>query len=155
MTAYTLRQPVADSQPRDRGSAALELAILTPALILLIGFVVVAGRVAIANNTITSVAGNAAREASLARDARTAAAAAGAAARSALTAQAIHCDGGGQVAVDAGGFAAGQGTPGQFVVVTVTCVVSFTDLAIPGLPGSRTLSDRAVSPIDPNRGDTP
>ena len=32
-------------------------------------------------------------------------------------------------------------------------VVSFADLAIPGLPGSRTLSDRAVSPIDPNRGD--
>ncbi len=158
MTAHTLKQPRADRQRRDRGSATLELAILTPALIVLIGFIVVAGRVAIANNTITSVAGNAARQASLARDARTAAATAAATAKSALTAQAIHCDGdgGGQVAVDASGFAAAsQGTPGQSVVVTVTCVVSFTDLAIPGLPGSRTLSDRAVSPIDPNRGDTP
>jgi len=156
MTTHTLKQPLVDRQRRDRGSATLELAILTPALILLIGFIVVAGRVAIANNTITSVAGNAAREASLARDAGTAAATAAATAKSALTAQAIHCDGGGQVAVDASGFAAAsQGTPGQSVVVTVTCVVSFTDLAIPGLPGSRTLSERAVSPIDPNRGDTP
>ena len=115
---------------------------------------VVVGRVAIANNSVTAIAGNAARAASLARDARSATAAGGASARSDLTAQALHCDGGGQVNVDATGFyAARQGTPGQAVEVTVTCVVSFADLAIPGLPGSRTLSDRAVSPIDPNRGD--
>lgn len=156
MTTCAGKRPLADRQRRDRGSATLELAILASALILLLGFIVVAGRVAIANNTITTVAGNAAREASLARDARTATVTAAATARSALTAQAIRCDGGGQVAVDASGFAAAsQGAPGQSVVVTVTCLVSFADLAIPGLPGSRTLSDRAVSPIDPNRGDTP
>ena len=141
-------------QQRDHGSAVLELTILTPCLILLLGFMVVVGRVAIANNSVTAIAGNAARAASLARDARSATAAGGASARSDLTAQALHCDGGGQVNVDATGFdAARQGTPGQAVEVTVTCVVSFADLAIPGLPGSRTLSDRAVSPIDPNRGD--
>ena len=65
----------------------------------------------------------------------------------------MRCEGGGAVAVDVSGFtAAAQGVPGQAVVVTVTCLVSFADLAIPGLPGSRTLTDRAVSPIDPNRG---
>ena len=65
----------------------------------------------------------------------------------------MRCEGGGAVAVDVSGFtAAAQGVPGQSVVVTVTCLVSFSDLAIPGLPGSRTLTDRAVSPIDPNRG---
>jgi Flp pilus assembly protein TadG len=139
---------------RDRGSTVLELSIVTPGLILLLGFMVVVGRVAIANNSVTTIAGNAARAASLARDARAATAAGTATARSDLIGQALHCEGGGQVSVDAAGFAsASTGTPGQVVEVTVTCVVSFADLAIPGLPGTRSLSDRAVSPIDPNRGD--
>ncbi len=138
---------------RDRGSTSLELAILTPVMILLLGFVVVVGRVAVANNTVTSVAGNAAREASLARSSGAAAAAASSSARTALAAQAVRCEGGGAVAVDVSGFAAaGAGAPGQSVVVTVDCLVSFSDLGIPGLPGSRTLTDRGVSPIDPNRG---
>ena len=47
---------------------ALELAILCPVMILLLGFMVVAGRVAVASNTVTTIAGNAARQASLARD---------------------------------------------------------------------------------------
>lgn len=137
---------------RDRGAAALELAILTPVLILLIGFAVVAGRVAVANASITTIAGNSARQASLARDARSSAAAATTTARANLATENLHCDGGGYVAADTSGFAAaGQGTPGQTVTVTVTCVVSFADVAIPGLPGSRTLTDTGVSPLDPNR----
>ena len=141
---------------RDHGSATLELSILVPAMLLLLGFVVVVGRVAIANATVTSVAGNAAREASLARNASAAAAAGSSSARAALAAQAVRCEGGGTVTVDVSGYAAAaQGTPGQAVAVTVTCLVSFSDLAAPGLPGSRTLSDRGVSPIDPNRGVSP
>lgn len=142
----------------DAGSVALELAILTPVMILLIGFVVVAGRVAIAGASVTSAAGNAAREASLARDARSASAVALTAAQQGLAAQNLHCDGGGQVEVDPSGFAAAAGgAAGQLVTVTVTCQVDFADLAMPGLPGSRTLTDQAVSPIDANRsaGDAP
>jgi Flp pilus assembly protein TadG len=137
---------------RDRGSTSLELAILTPVMILLLGFVVVVGRVTVANNTVTAVAGNAAREASLARSSGAAAATASSSARTALAAQAVRCEGGAAVAVDVSGFAAaGAGVPGQSVVVTVDCLVSFSDLGIPGLPGSRTLTERGVSPIDPNR----
>ena len=136
----------------DRGSASLELSILAPVMLLLIGFVVVAGRVAVAGAAVTSIAGNAARDASLARDARGAAAAASSSARSSLTAQDLHCVGGGDVSLDPSGFpAAARGGGGQSVVVTVTCIVSFSDLGLPGLPGSRTLTDQAVSPIDPNR----
>ena len=138
---------------RDRGSAALELAILVPAMLLLIGFMVLAGRVAAANNAVTSIAGNAAREASLARDASAASAAASSAARAALADQDLHCVGGAQVSVDPSGFAAAAaGLPGQSVVVTVSCLVNLADLAIPGVPGSRTVSDQGVSPIDVNRG---
>jgi len=75
----------------DRGSATLELAILTPVMILLIGFAVVAGRVAIGNASVTTIAGNAARQASLARDARSASIAATSAARADLTAQGLKC----------------------------------------------------------------
>lgn len=140
---------------RDRGSATLELSILAPVMLLLIGFVVVAGRVAVAGAAVTSIAGNAARDASLARDARGAVAAASSSARASLTAQDLHCAGGGDVAVDPSGFAgAARGGGGQAVVVTVTCLVSFSDLGFPGLPGSRSLTDQAVSPIDPNRAAT-
>lgn len=140
---------------RDRGSVTLELSILTPAMILLIGFAVVAGRVAIGNSSVTTIAGNAARQASLARDAHAATAAATTAARTDLAAQGLKCAGGGTVHVDTTGFAAAtRGQPGQAVTVTIDCLVSFSDLAMPGLPGSRTLTERAVSPIDPNRSRT-
>jgi len=140
---------------RDRGSATLELAILTVAMILLIGFAVVAGRVAIGNASVTTIAGNAARQASLARDARTASFAATTSARADLAAQGLKCSGGGTVAADVTGFAAAsQGTPGQTVTVRVDCLVTFADLAIPGLPGSRALTDQGVSPIDSNRSRT-
>lgn len=136
----------------DRGSATLELAILTPLMLATVALVVLAGRVAVAGNTVTTVAGNAAREASLAHSASAAAADATGSARSELAAQAINCQGGGTVSVDTSGFAAAvNGLPGQVVTVTVTCVVPIADLGLPGAPGTRTLSDQGVSPIDPNR----
>ncbi len=139
---------------RDRGSATLEMAIMAPVMLLLISFMVLAGRVVIAGNTVTTVAGNAAREASLARSAGAASAAATSSARAGLAAQSIQCQNGGTVAVNVSGFgAAARGVPGQVVVVTVDCVVPISDLGLPGMPGTRTLSDRAVSPLDPNRTD--
>ena len=136
---------------RDRGSATLEMAIATPVMLLLISLMVLAGRVAVASNTVTTVAGNAAREASLARTAG-ASAVATSSARAALVAQAINCRGGGHVAVDVSGFgAAARGVPGQVVAVSIVCEVSISDLGLPGAPGTRTLSEQGVSPIDPNR----
>lgn len=137
---------------RDRGSATLEMAIATPVMLLIISLMVLAGRVAVAGNTVTTVAGNAARQASLARTATAASSAAASSARAALAAQAINCQGGGTVSVDVSGFgAAARGVPGQVVTVSIDCVVPIADLGLPGAPGTRTLSDRAVSPIDPNR----
>lgn len=141
---------------RDRGSATLEMAIATPVMLLLISLMVLAGRVAIAGTTVTTVAGNAAREASLARTAGEASATARSSARAALAAQAINCQGGGNVSVDVSGFgAAARGVPGQVVTVSVVCDVAISDLALPGAPGTRTLSESAVSPIDPNRAGAP
>ena len=52
---------------RERGSATLELAILAPVLLLLLGLVVLAGRVQVAAGAVEHAAMSAAREASLAR----------------------------------------------------------------------------------------
>ena len=55
------------------------------------------------------------------------------------------------VDVDTGGFAATPGTAAT-VTATVTCQVSMADLsAVPNLPGTITLTGRAVSPLDVHR----
>jgi Flp pilus assembly protein TadG len=124
----------------------MELAILAPVLLLLLGVLVLAGRVEVAGSAVEQAARSAARDASLARTADAGRAAAVAAADRELTGQGIACAPS-SVAVDTTGFA----TPvGQSAVVTVTvaCSVSFADLAIPGLPGMRTIHAEASSPLD-------
>ena len=136
----------ARTRDRERGSATLELAILTPALLLLLGLLVLAGRVQVAASAVEHAAQVAAREASLARTTEAAQAAATSAADRELSAQDIRCAPS-SVLIDSSGFAAPVGQPGT-VTATITCTVTFSDLAIPGLPGSRTLTAVATSPLD-------
>lgn len=130
----------------ERGSATLELAIITPALLLLLGLIVMAGRVDLAAGTVEHAAASSAREATLARDPASAIAAARNAAAADLTAQGITCASS-SVDVDAAGFAAALGEPAT-VTVTVSCTVALSDLAVPGLPGSRTMTASATSTLD-------
>jgi Flp pilus assembly protein TadG len=132
----------------DRGSAPIEMAITGLLAVGLIGLLVVGGRVAIASSNMSDVAGSAARDASIARTAPQARQIAQSSAAAALTSQNLHCEGGAVVLVDTSGFAAGS--PAS-IRVDLTCVVSLSDVGIPGLPGSRTLRDHASSPLDPFR----
>ena len=75
----------------DQGSVSVELALLTPALLLLLSFAVVAGRTQVAEGAVAEAARAAAREASLARDDVTAAALARAQADRTLAAQDLRC----------------------------------------------------------------
>jgi len=136
-----------------QGSATVELVILAPAVLALIALVVVGGRVALANNAVSGVAGSAARAASLARSPAQAHAAARTAALSTLAQQRLHCLNT-QVDVDTIGFAAPPGA-GATVRVDVYCTVALNDMAIPGIPGSRILHDYSISPLDPYRETTP
>ena len=52
---------------RDAGNAALELVILAPVVLLLISFVIAAGRTSIAQGSVQAAARDAARQASIAR----------------------------------------------------------------------------------------
>jgi len=127
----------------------LELTILTPAILLLLGLVIVAGRIEIANQAIDGASQAAAREASLARTPQAARAAATRAAAENLAAHNLHCTGV-TVSVDTAGFAVAVGTPAQ-VTARVTCTLDLGDLSVPGVPGSRSLTSQSVSVLDTYR----
>jgi Flp pilus assembly protein TadG len=131
---------------RQRGSATLELAILAPALLLLLGLVVLAGRVQVAAGAVEHAAAVAARDASLARTPDAAQMTGTVAVDRELTAQNLRCAPV-TVVIDTSGFGTPVGQPAT-VTATITCTVSFADLALPGLPGARTLTAHATSPLD-------
>jgi Flp pilus assembly protein TadG len=130
----------------ERGSAAIEAAILAPPLLVLIGLAIVGGRIQIAGGAIEAAAHDAARAASISRTAGQARTSAYAAAGATLGQQGLHCANL-AVLVDTSGFAVPVGQPAT-VAVTVTCVVDFSDLVADGLPGSRTLNATFVSVLD-------
>ena len=130
-----------------RGSVSVELAILAPVFLLLIATAIGFGRIAVAANAIDLAAHDAARAASISRTGPAAAGNAQTAAAGVLDQQGLDCLGGPQVAPDVSGFARDDLSL-VFVSVTITCEVSLTDLALPGLPGSRVLTTTFVSPID-------
>lgn len=128
----------------ERGSVSLELAIIAPALLLLLGVLVLAGRVETSSAAVEQAARAAARDASLARTPDAARSTALDSAHRELFGSNCVTTG---IAVDVTGFAAPVGTDG-IVTVTVTCTVTIADLAIPGLPGARTMTGTATSPLD-------
>jgi Flp pilus assembly protein TadG len=131
---------------REAGSTTLELVIWAPGLLLVVGLLVVAGRVNGANAAVEQAAADAARSASIARTPGAASTSAVTSAQQSLAAQALQCTTV-SVTVDTGGFAASPGQPAT-VTATVSCPVRLSDLAIPGLPGTRTVSHTAVSSLD-------
>lgn len=130
----------------ERGSATVEAVIGIPAFILFVGLIVFGGRVATTHGAVESAAADAARSASIARDADVARADAESAARSSLANQNITCT---RIVVDVGtsDFARPAGQPGE-VDVTVTCRVDLSDLAVPGVPGTKVIRARISSPLD-------
>jgi Flp pilus assembly protein TadG len=143
MTRRTGSRPPATG---DLGSTTLELVIWAPGLLLVIGLLVVAGRVNAANAAVEQAAADAARSASIARTPGAASTSAETSAQQSLAAQALQCTTV-NVTVDTGGFAASPGQPAT-VTATVSCPVRLSDLGIPGLPGTRTVSHTAVSSLD-------
>jgi Flp pilus assembly protein TadG len=133
----------------DRGNAALELVILAPVVLFLLGLAIAAGRTSIAQGSVDAAARDAARQASISRTPAAAQTAALASARLALRQDSIDCAP--IVNVDASQFTSRQvGQPAQ-VTATVTCQVTLSDLLVPGMPGSKTLTASFTSPLDPYR----
>lgn len=129
-----------------RGSAAVELVLVTPVLIALMLFVVAGGRLVSARADVDAAARDSARAASIARSPATAEQEGATAAQANLTDRGVSCRTL-TVTIDTSEF-----RPGGTVAATVSCDVELADLTGLGLPGRRTLSSRFVEPIDAFRG---
>lgn len=130
----------------NRGSVAVEVAVIAPAFVALMLLVVFAGRVAQAEGDVKRAASEAARAASLVEDPGDATIAAREVAEANLEASGVAC---GSLATDAD---TTDLTPGGSVTVTVTCIASMADVSLLGVPGERTFVARSTEVIDRFRG---
>lgn len=149
----TVSRCVVPAHPRrqrdERGSTALELVILAPGLLLFITIVVYAGRVELAGQAVQQAADEAARSASIQRTKAGADATAGEEARNTLDQQGLDCKDV-VVKVDTQDFNNGPGQDGR-IYTTVQCDVKVGDLILPGVPGTKTVTARGISPLDTYR----
>ncbi|RII07952.1 TadE-like protein [Streptomyces sp. YIM 130001] len=134
----------------DRGSYAVETAVLAPVMIALLLLMIAFGRVTDAEGAVDAAARAAARAASLERDAGAAEAEAQAAADRSLEGEGITCQTS-SVVVDTSGYALDLGVDAN-VEATIDCTADLTDIGLPGLPGAKTLTASWTSPIDTYRG---
>jgi Flp pilus assembly protein TadG len=133
----------------ERGSVAIEAAMGVPAFGLFVAMIIMGGRVEMARQAVEASAHEAARAASIERTQRDAGLAGHSAAITSLKNQDVHCTTT-DIDVNTAAFNAPLGTTGQ-VTATVTCTVDLSDIGIPGVPGSRTITETASSPIDAYR----
>ncbi|MFH9118525.1 TadE/TadG family type IV pilus assembly protein [Streptomyces globisporus] len=134
---------------KDRGSEAIQAAIVTPLLVTFLCLAVAAGRIVMAGGKVDAAAEDAARAASIERTHGTASSAASQAATRSLGDQGVECSSS-SVSVDAGGLTVPVGQVG-YVTVTVRCTVPFGDLLLPGTPGSKTMTSTFRSVVDAYR----
>jgi Flp pilus assembly protein TadG len=130
----------------DRGSMAIEFAIVAPTLLVLVALVVAYGRWAQVNGTLEAGVRDAARAATQARDLPDAQTTADRVIRAALGPGATGC----LATLQVGRIPVFQ--PGNPVTVTAECQSPLGDLGLPGVPGSVRSRSVFSSPLDPNRG---
>lgn len=134
---------------RDRGSATVELTLAVPALVLILGLLVAGGRLWFARTAVTEGAQTAARAASLAREANTATVTGQQAGRASLATAGLRCRSS-TITVETAAFRVPVGTPAT-VRAAVQCDVSFSDVLLPGMPGSLTLRGDGAAALDTYR----
>ena len=123
----------------------MELVLLTPALFVVVLAIVVFGRVSASRQQVAEAARAGAEAAAIAPNAATAADAGSSDAAAEIAGPGHTCVHP-EVHTDASRF-----YPGGSVTVTVTCDVALSDLSVPGIPGSTSISAASTAPIDPYR----
>lgn len=132
----------------ERGSAAVELAVIAPALVALLLLVVFAGRVSHADAQVQRATSEAARAASLRQSPEAAVDIAQSVAASNLDASGFICH---DLVTTVN---TEQFMPGGSVTVTVRCVASMRDVTLLGVPGERAFTASSTEVIDRYRGGT-
>lgn len=136
-------------RPED-GSMSVELVMWAPVMLVVILLLIACGRIALANITVSNAANAAARDASLATNSSTATSNATQTATIAMSQAGLTCSPG-SVVIDPSGLDTPIGTADAKVTARVDCTVNLSDISIPGLPGTETLTATATSPVDPYR----
>ena len=131
----------------ERGLATVELVLLTPLALVVLSFLVVAGRMATVTADVAAASRDAARAASLAQSHGEALSAAQTTAAASLADQDVTCADLTVTAGDPALFIAG----GE-VTIAVSCAVQLSDVALPGIPGTRTVGASSTEVIDRFRG---
>jgi len=131
---------------RERGTTAIELVLVAPVFLAALLLVVGLGRIVEAEGRVQGAAQDAARAASISRNADLAQASARQAAAANLTTGGVSCSSF-DVTVEAADF-----RPGGLVRVSVACVADLSGLALAGLPGSKILHADATAPLEQYRG---
>jgi Flp pilus assembly protein TadG len=126
---------------RDKGTMALEMAILTPLLVAFMMLMVGLGRMVEAQSQVDGAARDAARAASLGRTRLGARTAAVQAAGDTLSGK--KCQKGPQTSVDFS-----QWQQGGQVTVAVRCSIDLSGLSLIGIMPSKTMTGTATAPID-------
>jgi Flp pilus assembly protein TadG len=133
-----------------RGAAAVELTLLVPALLLTLGLLVAGGRLWFARTTVNEAAQTAARAASLTRSADSAASAGQEAGTQSLATAGLRCRSTSAL-INTAAFGVPPGTPAT-VTSTISCILDFSDVLLPGWPGSLELTGRGSAALDTYRG---
>ncbi|MCB0912527.1 MAG: pilus assembly protein [Propionibacteriaceae bacterium] len=137
-----MKHPLRD----ERGSAAVEITLVAPVLVLFILVVIFGGRLALARQAVQSAAFDAARAASLARTQTEARTAAAKTASATLANQQLPCATT-QLDLDTTGFDRPVGTPAT-ITVRLVCDVATGDLGLPGILATIPVDAEATSPLD-------
>ncbi|TBO59468.1 hypothetical protein EYS09_12025 [Streptomyces kasugaensis] len=130
----------------DRGTYTLETVICVTFLLPFLGLLAAYGLAGIFDSSVDNAASSAARAASQAADADTAQARGLAAATASLRQDDRNCTSR-TVRIDTSAFNAPLGQAAS-VTATVTCTIPISQLTVPGLPGSKTLTATAISALD-------
>jgi Flp pilus assembly protein TadG len=133
----------------ERGAAAVEITLLVPALVVFLGLLIAGGRLWFARTAVIEAAQTSARAASLARTATLATAEGQSAATASLSTAGLVCVDR-SVVIGAAAYRVPVGTPAT-VTSTVSCRVLFSDILLPGMPGSIPLSGQGAAALDTYR----
>ena len=133
-------------RPRDRGAIAVEVVLLVPLVVLVLGMIVAGWRVWAARQGVEAAAQAGARSASLQSNGTRAAEMAEMVAAMNLETLRVPCLSS-ATSVNVDDFVLPAGTVSH-VEVEVACRVTFSDLLLPGTPGSMTVSSRAIERLD-------
>ncbi|MFE9933674.1 TadE/TadG family type IV pilus assembly protein [Streptomyces sp. NPDC005533] len=133
----------------DRGSEAIATAIVAPLLLMLLCTAIAGGRIVTSGAKVDAAAEDAARAASISRTHSSAQSEAAEAAARSLNDQGIRCAST-STSINTSGLAVPLGQVGT-VTVTISCTVALSDLLLPGVPGSKTMTSTFTSVVDAYR----